>query len=55
MVCDKNLKEKIEISVKLLLSFSITAFNKMKLLAKTFRIRVFAQINVLKMYSYLFV
>ena len=41
-------QEKMEILVKLLLSFSIIVFNMIKLLFKTFLIKIFAQINVFK-------
>ena len=48
MICDCDLGEKMEISVKLLLSFSIIVFNMMKILVKTFIIKIFAWINVFK-------
>ena len=41
-------ERKMEILVKLWLSFSIIAFNMMKLLVKTFIIKLFARINVFK-------
>ena len=47
MICDQDLREKIEI-IKLLLSFSFTVFNLMKLLPKTFILKLYAQINILK-------
>ena len=41
MICDQDLREKMEISVKLLLSFAIIVFNTMELLVKCFVMKLF--------------
>ena len=46
MICD--LREKMAILVKPLLSFFIIVFNMIKLLVKTFIIKLVAQINLFK-------
>ena len=46
MIFDQHLRQKMEISVRLLLLFFIIAFNMMKLLVETFTIKLFALINV---------
>ena len=46
MIFDQHLRQKMEISVRLLLLFFIIAFNMMKNLVETFTIKLFALINV---------
>ena len=49
MTCDQDLKEKMEISIKFVVSMSmIIVFNIMKLLVATFIIKLFARIKVFK-------
>ena len=48
MICDQDLREKMDILVKLLLWLSIIVMSMMKLLIKTFVIKTFARINALK-------
>ena len=45
MIYDKDLREKIGILLKILFSFAVIVFNMMKLLVKTFTMKLFAQIN----------
>ena len=48
MIYDQDLREKMEISAKLLLSHSVIIFNMIKFLLKTFTIKLFARINEFK-------
>ena len=48
MIYDQDLREKMEISAKLLLSHSMIIFNMIKFLLKTFTIKLFARINEFK-------
>ena len=54
MICDQDLSEKMEIIVKLLLSFSVIVFDMMKLLIKTFIMKVYTRIDVFKEISITF-
>ena len=48
MISDQDLREKIEMLVKCLLSFTVIVFHMMKLLVKIVIIKLFARINIFK-------
>ena len=48
MICDQDYRDRMEILVKFLLSFSVIVLNIMKLLIKTFLMELFSQINRFK-------
>ena len=48
MICDQDYRDRMEILVKFLLSFSVIVLSIMKLLIKTFLMELFSQINRFK-------